>query len=262
MLKLLIVEDEKIVRDTLSSIIDWHAIHIDLIGTCENGVEAYHVIDKERPALVLTDIRMPGMDGLELIDKVVSAGMITEFILLSGYADFTYAKAAMKLHVAHYLIKPCNEKEIMQAVLSASEDYRKKLQMQIALPEYNPDASDHPDTMDAIEQILNYTNQHLSDDELSLKYIAEHVVYLRPDYVGKLFCKNTGEKFSAYLIKKRIEQAKKIFSKYAKIPVGKVAQYVGYGHNPLYFGQLFKHETGLTPKEYQKRLREKGAFTH
>ena len=126
MLKLIIADDERIIRETISTIIDWKQYNIELVGLCKNGLEAYDVILDETPDIVLTDIRMPGMDGLELIRRVSETDLNTQFIILSGYGEFEYAKTAMKYGVRHYLLKPCNELQILEVIQEIAQDcYRK-----------------------------------------------------------------------------------------------------------------------------------------
>jgi YesN/AraC family two-component response regulator len=122
MLKMIIADDEKIIRETISSIIDWKAIDIDLVGLCQNGMEAYNTILDENPDIVLSDLKMPGMNGLELIEKAQKTNPETRFIILSGFGEFSYAKEAMKYGVKHYLLKPCNEEQIRESVLECKEE--------------------------------------------------------------------------------------------------------------------------------------------
>lgn len=116
MLRLVIAEDEKTTRETISRFIDWQAHGIELIGACANGIDAYDMIIDEYPDIVLTDIRMPGLDGLGLIERVQSMDMGVEFIILSGYGEFEYAKTAMRYGVREYLLKPCNKEQIIEAI--------------------------------------------------------------------------------------------------------------------------------------------------
>ena len=112
MLKLIIADDERIIRESISKMIDWSSLGIELIGLCSDGIEAYNMILDECPDIVLTDIRMPGLSGLELIEKISQTDLNIQFILLSGFGEFEYAKQAMRFRVHHYLLKPCNEDQI------------------------------------------------------------------------------------------------------------------------------------------------------
>lgn len=127
MLKLLIVDDEDMICQAIANIIDWGAYNIKLIGTCIDGVEAYHTILDENPDIVMTDIRMPGISGLDLIERISRTDLCTQFVILSGYGEFDYAKRAMKCGVRHYLLKPCTETQIVNCIKDITKDCYKIL---------------------------------------------------------------------------------------------------------------------------------------
>ncbi len=127
MLKLLIADDEKIIRETISKLIDWKSLGISLMGTAKDGIEAYNMILDEYPDIVLTDIKMPGLSGLELIQKIYAVNKDTQFIILTGYSDFEYAKKAMQYGVRYYLLKPCNEEQIISSLKDVIHDHYDKL---------------------------------------------------------------------------------------------------------------------------------------
>lgn len=133
MLKLLIADDERIIRETISSLIDWKSLGVELAGVCSNGLEAYDMIIDESPDIVLTDIKMPGMNGLELIRNIAEINPDTRFIILSGYGEFEYAKEAMKFGVRHYILKPCNEKQISDSIKAVSRECHEKNKRRISL---------------------------------------------------------------------------------------------------------------------------------
>lgn len=128
MLKLIIADDERVIRETISSLIDWNEMGIDLIGVCKDGIEAYNMILDESPDIVMTDIRMPGLSGIELVREVTQASQEIQFIILSGYDEFEYARELMKYGVKHYLLKPCSEQAIMESVRQIVEECNKKKQ--------------------------------------------------------------------------------------------------------------------------------------
>lgn len=121
MLKMIIVDDERKIRESMKNVVDWESLGISLIGLCKNGLEAYDMIMDESPDIVLTDIKMPGLSGLELISRITQIGQHVEFIILSGYGEFVYTKEAMKYGIKHYLLKPCNEEELIGVVKEAAE---------------------------------------------------------------------------------------------------------------------------------------------
>lgn len=116
MVRLLIADDERTMRETISTVIDWQSLNVEIVATCKDGLEAYAACMDLCPDIVLTDIRMPGLSGLDLIQKLRKASPDTRFIILSGYGEFQYAQEAMSFGVQHYLLKPCNEEQIIRAV--------------------------------------------------------------------------------------------------------------------------------------------------
>ena len=125
MYKVLVVDDERIILEGISKIIDWNKHDCVLMGTAKNGLEALAAVQAERPDIIITDIKMPGMNGLQLVEKVSELYPGTAFIMLSGFSEFDYAREAMRFGVKHYLLKPCNENAIKQALDEVTGELRK-----------------------------------------------------------------------------------------------------------------------------------------
>ncbi|MFY4775054.1 response regulator transcription factor [Metabacillus sp. RGM 3146] len=121
MCKLLIVEDEAAFREGITEMVAWNEYGIDLCGICEDGTEGLQSFQAFQPDILLTDIQMPGMSGIELLRKAKESGHDFEALLLSGYSDFSYAKEGIKLGAMDYLVKPCMPEEILESVLKAKE---------------------------------------------------------------------------------------------------------------------------------------------
>ncbi len=117
-LSLLIVDDEPAIRNGLVNAIEWEKAGIEVIGTASDGHEAISMIHQLKPHIIITDIRMPGCDGLELIRTVKAEGMPCKFIIISGYNDFKYAQTAIKYQVFSYLLKPVQIEELMKEVIN------------------------------------------------------------------------------------------------------------------------------------------------
>jgi len=113
MLKVLIVDDEPWVLEGLRTMIDWGRYGFEVCGEAQNGVDAMRLIQEYKPHLVLTDINMPVINGLELIAKLNEI-MATppKFVVLTGYDDFKYARTALRHRVNEYLLKPIDDEEI------------------------------------------------------------------------------------------------------------------------------------------------------
>ncbi|MFD1956068.1 response regulator [Paenibacillus thailandensis] len=120
-MKVVIVDDEPKLRQGLQTLIPWESLGLTVTATAANGNEAVEIIEKEPPDIVVVDIRMPLMDGLQLIQYLTSAGLQLQFIILSGYADFEYAKQAIKYGVAGYLLKPVDIKEMTHTLKQVRE---------------------------------------------------------------------------------------------------------------------------------------------
>ncbi|KIL52135.1 hypothetical protein KP78_05050 [Jeotgalibacillus soli] len=128
MYKVLLADDEIMILEGIASIVDWNRCGTELIATAHNGQMAFDKIQLEKPDIVICDIKMPGMTGLELIENVNELNPEIKFIIISGFDDFGYAKMAMRYGVNHYLLKPCNETKIEEALLQVTGDLDKKNQ--------------------------------------------------------------------------------------------------------------------------------------
>lgn len=116
MYRVLISDDEPLVLDILSSIIPWDALGCELIGTSLNGMDSYSKICDEYPDIVITDIRMPVMNGLELIEQAKKLDKNIDFIVLSGYDDFSFAQKAMQFGVKYYHLKPARKEDLIETL--------------------------------------------------------------------------------------------------------------------------------------------------
>lgn len=131
MLRMIIADDEPLVRETISRIIDWNSNGIQLLGTCRDGIETYNMILDEYPDIVLLDINMPGMNGLDLIERIRSIDETISFIIISGYERFDFAQRALQYGVHQYLLKPCNREQILNAVTSVKKRREKLGTLQV-----------------------------------------------------------------------------------------------------------------------------------
>ncbi|CAM3661668.1 response regulator transcription factor [Marinicrinis lubricantis] len=126
MYKVLLVDDERIILEGIANVIEWEAHGTTLAGKAVDGKEAFEFIRQSPPDIVITDIRMPEMNGIELIERTMELYPQTIFIILSGHEEFSWAQNAMKHGVRHYLLKPCNEKQIMDVIEEAVSELRER----------------------------------------------------------------------------------------------------------------------------------------
>ncbi len=129
-MKLLIADDDRQIRNGLAEGIDWQSQGIDIVLTAADGLEALQLFDRENPEIVLTDIRMPGLDGIELSREIQQRSNTTSVIILSGYSDFEYARQAMRYGVQDYLLKPVEIEELLRVVQAAKDRISRISQLQ------------------------------------------------------------------------------------------------------------------------------------
>ena len=133
MYKVLIADDEKIIRMGLRTIIDWEAMGFEIIKEAATGKAALEIIAQDNPDLVMFDIRMPGMLGLEALEKAREAGFSGKVIVLSGYSDFEYAQTAIKHGIVAYLTKPVDVDELTKALSKAKEELDARISSEVYL---------------------------------------------------------------------------------------------------------------------------------
>lgn len=142
MIKVIIADDEKKICRLIEMLCDWQDLGMEIVGVVHNGPETIELVCKEEPDILIIDIRMPGCDGLEVIGKVREMNLPTEVIIISGYADFAYAKAAIEHGVSGYLLKPIKKTELEEALRQAKKNIdkeRKRIEAGKKLYEYMED---------------------------------------------------------------------------------------------------------------------------
>ncbi len=132
-MKVMIIDDEPNIREGLKTLIDWESLHCNLIGEAENGEEGFDKILSLNPDLVIVDIKMPEIDGIQLIEMITKREVDTQFIVLSGYKDFEYAKRAMECGVNHYILKPIDEDLLERKVFDIYTIWKDKKRKEQAL---------------------------------------------------------------------------------------------------------------------------------
>ncbi len=131
MMKVLLVDDEQFIRQGLRALVDWEAYGCQVVAEAENGIEAIQILEEGGIDLAFVDIKMPGMTGIELISYVrENLSWQTRFVLLTGYAEFEYARKALQMKVADYMLKPVQEEELLSILKRVRQDYQEEQQEQ------------------------------------------------------------------------------------------------------------------------------------
>lgn len=129
MYSIIIVDDESRIRDTIKNLIPWNDYGFEIIGVAENGLDALTILEEKDVDVIITDIKMPYMDGIELIKKVRESNPTTTLVILSGHDEFSYAQTAIKLNVTEYVLKPVSKKDIIELLIKIKD----KLDTEIAI---------------------------------------------------------------------------------------------------------------------------------
>lgn len=126
MLKVLIADDEEKICQLIEKLIDWKTLGLSVAAVALNGIDAISKITEHKPDIVITDIRMPGIDGMELIERTKRICPDTEVIIISGYRHFEYAQTAIRYGVRNYLLKPIHKKRINRCITEMCTDLQRK----------------------------------------------------------------------------------------------------------------------------------------
>lgn len=245
MLKVVVIEDEELVRRGIVMAVDWASVDCEVVGEASNGEAGLELIARERPDIVVTDIRMPRMDGLEMLRRLREEGCGASVILLTAYSDFTYAQSALKLGAVDYLLKPFRDGEL-EAVVERIQRRERE--------ERHPAAPAGPEELRGkskyVMEALNYISEHYNDPEIGVSSIAGHLG-VSESHLGHVFKKETSYTLSGYLTSYRMHKAMELL-KDCRSKVYEVAEQVGY-RDITYFSSTFKKAVGFSPSEFQRR---------
>lgn len=255
MITALIVEDESRIRNGLLKHIPWSTCQVDEVRTAEHAEEAFALCKEFHPDIILSDIRMPGMDGVELCRRLRASYPDSQIIFVTGYAEKEYLKAAIDLHVVSYVEKPIQIPEVTRAVAMAVEAVNKargydRTFLTELIREGIEDAELKGNGGMVVRNIQEYIATHYSDKDLSVKVLAD-TVYLTPNYLNNLFKKATGYTVGQYLLDIRMEAAMRLLRD-PEYRLYQIAAMVGY-EDADYFTKVFKKRLGMTPTEYRRK---------
>lgn len=246
MLNLLVVDDELVILQGIVKILREGKTPFTHIESATDANEAMSVMSRFLPDLIITDINMPGKNGLDLIEEVKERNLCDRFIILTGYDEFEYAKQAIRIRVIDYLLKPINKMEILSLLRKvANEIFEEKNG-----PERRDDKEDEPAYSFHVQKMINYIDQNYQQD-LSLEQFSE-LTDLHPNYISFLFKKEIGKSFIQYLQDYRIEKAKELLLKHQSLSVQVIGNQVGY-ENPQHFMKIFKKVAGCTPGSFREK---------
>ena len=244
MYSLILAEDDFHIRTGLSDFFPWESLGFHLVGSFQDGAEALAFFKAHPVDVVLTDIKMPAVDGLALAREIRRLSSNATIIFISAYRNFEYARQAMELGVKRYLIKSAKYDEMMRFF----QMLRKELDQEPLTCNPSSGAGLTSTENPVIRKVLQQINDHT--DKASLQYIADSVS-MNPIYLSRYFKEQTGVNFSEYLFKKRMELAGYYLSR-TTLSITEISEKVGYS-NDKNFSKAFKKYFSIPPSQYRRQ---------
>jgi two-component system response regulator YesN len=246
-MKLLILDDDTQIREGLRYGIDWKSLEFDEVRSAGDGVSGLIAAREMAPDIVLSDVRMPGMDGLEFLNEVKGIFPLIKVVLISGYDDFEYLQKAVRYHADGYELKPVK----MRDLLALINELKEKIRTEGNSTEYPEKRGTKEKPRKAysfrINKAIDYVNAHLASD-LSARNLGE-VLQISPNYFSCLFKRETGDAFSDFVIRSRLEAAAYLLE-HTDQRISEIAALTGF-RDSVYFSQAFKKAYGRSPSKYR-----------
>ena len=246
-LSVLVIDDEPMVCMAVKEMIDWKKFgfsRIDMRFGYHDGLKAAL---SGNYTLVLCDIRLQEHSGLNIVRQMKAMGVPSGVVLISAYAEFSYAQTALELGVFQYLLKPFPKEALDACVIRYLENFPN-----LAVMDNLQEPPERPDRRRTarIDRILEYIHENSADPTLSLSHVAS-AFYLNASYLGQRFRQQTGVKFTDYLNLYRIVKACELLLK-SQYLTYEISEMVGFA-NINYFHRVFKKITGVSTEEYRKK---------
>lgn len=248
MYRVVLIDDEKIIVDGLTRVINWADYNCEVVGAAYDAAGGAALIRRLKPHIVFTDIKMPDQDGLTMLAGLKSEFPEMQIAVLTGYRDFNYAQEAIKLGVTRFLLKPSKMDELHEA-LSAMKERLDKLPPDAAAGEDEPCLNRHAGSF-IVNQATAYIEEHYAQ-KLTLQEVADKC-YVSQWHLSKLINKYTGNTFYELLNNVRIEKAKALLND-PKLKIGDIVDMVGYS-DAAHFSRVFKRIVGVSANEYRNSM--------
>lgn len=251
MYKVVVIEDETIVRRGIIQSINWDSVDCMVMGEAENGIKGIELIKRLEPDIVVSDISMPEMSGIEMIEALREEGVTPKVIFLTAYDDFSYARDALRLQAADYILKPFKDGEMEAAIAKITAEMGGSEVLAVA-ENTGELALKKGDKSKYLSDAIKFIDEHYSDPDLSVDMVAESIG-VSAGHLSRLFRKETDYTMMTYLVNRRMRAAKDMLKDYSH-KVYEVAELVGY-RDIAYFSATFKKYVGVSPSEYQDRYK-------
>ena len=243
MWKVMIADDENYMLEAMENLIDWKKMECQLVYKAKNGQDLLDQVKKNPPDIIITDIKMPLVSGIEVARYVYENMLPVKVIILSAYADFQYAQEAIKYDVCGYIIKT--------SVIEMLPGMIQKAVGKLSVPVFETE-SEECYSDDIFGRLQKYIAEHYMD-KLNLTQISQEI-HANGSYLSRLYKTKTGQNLFDVINKMKLEKAKEYMSQGKRIY--EIAQMVGFD-DVSYFSRVFRKHEGCSPREYENRLKEK-----
>ena len=284
--RVLVVEDEEMIRKGIVLTVDWKALDCEVAGEAANGEEGLAAAERLKPDIIITDLKMPKMDGIAMLTELRKRGCTSKVIILTAYNSFSYARSALRLGAVDFLLKPYHDGELEEAILRLRELYPEDDAEETAgeaaagSGTADPGASETavgtvsgsageagaggtgkaedalpvPELWDGqgsryVRQAVAYIREHYSDPDICVSEIAG-ALGISEGHLSHMFKKETGGTILFWMTRCRIREAIRLL-KEGRMKIYEVAEAAGY-RDIAYFSSTFKRVTGHSPSEYLK----------
>ncbi|SDI45712.1 two-component system, response regulator YesN [Pseudobutyrivibrio sp. 49] len=248
MTKVLIVDDEKYVRLGIKNDTDWSLIDCEVVGEAANGQEGLEKAKELKPDVVISDIKMPKMTGIEMSEILLEKYPDMKVIFLTAYDEFEYARAAIRIGASDYLLKPFDDGALEGAIQRLLHLHPNSVNSSKAEEQLIPLTSKSDVENKYIKEAIDFIEKNYSDTDFSVIAMAE-AIGVSEGHLSRLFKAETGLSINNYLTRLRIRKAMD-YLKDIKVKVYEVADKVGY-QDIAYFSNTFKKLVGKSPSDYQ-----------
>lgn len=254
MYKLLIVDDEYIIRKGIISFVNFSELNIYKVLEASDGKAALEIFKEELPDLILADINMPKINGLEFAAACKAIKPEVKICIVTGYDYFDYAVTALKLGVDDYMLKPASKKDISEALGKlinkiSDENYKQEVKSIVSGLKNKPNLEDDNGYKVIMKKEIE---DNISNPQLSLTLLSDKMG-LSIGYLSNLFKKLIGVTFQEYVFNERMERAKIILLS-TDMKNYEIAQAIGF-EDPNYFSTAFKKKYGMSPNQYKEKVR-------
>jgi len=237
--KVLLVDDEAVILEGLQKLFDWQAHGCELIGKAMDGLTAIQMAEQLSPDLIIIDINLPIVNGLDVIKAIQSKNKQIKFVIVSGYDHFEYCKEALRLNVLDFLLKPVDFLELEEVLTRVLQKKEKQFEENYDLTTGNNNI---------ISEIVYWIREHMHED-ITLTKLSE-IFHFNSSYLSQMFKNELGVNYHTYLNQVRINQAK-IYLKQTDKSISEIAELVGFRDYRV-FTKVFKRLTSQLPSQYRK----------